>query len=512
MKVSRRRLITLGGLGLAGLSLAAIPKIIQWAQARIDQPFPQPPDLPNESKQAGLVEFSLKASSSRIKLLGQGGLEVELMTYNDSFPGPTMRLKEGDRVRINFRNDLKEPTNLHFHGLHIPPTGQGDNVFRTVKPGETALYEFGIPIGSAGTYWYHPHYHGNANTQLFAGLSGAIVVDSSLNAIPELQNVPDHLIILKDLELDAQGTIPPLIQTDWMNGREGSRVMVNGIVNPTLTTDAGLVRLRLLNQSVARYYNLKLEGHPMTVIATDGGFVGTPYAVESLLMAPGERYEVLVNVQQPGDIVLINQPYDRGMMGMGMTGDMNSGGMSGMQGMNHGSTQRTGEGALMTLRLTGSNSLANMPRSINSIKALSPKEAVQTRTLNFTEQMGKMSSGMENQSSGMAGMMTFSFNGQAFDRDRVNLQAKLDTVELWKLVNNTDMDHPFHLHVNPFQVYTRNDQPESQLVWKDVVNVRSKETVQILVSFADFTGKTMFHCHLLEHEELGMMGVVDIVA
>lgn len=242
------------------------------------------------------------------------------MTYNGSFPGPTMRVKEGDRVRIQFRNDLKEPTNLHFYGLHIPPTGQGDTVFRTVKPGETALYEFEIPSGSAGTYWYHPHYHGNANTQLFARLAGAIVVDGSLNTIPELQNVPDYLIALKDLEIDAQGTIPPLNQMDWMNGREGSRVMVNGVVTPTLTTDTGLVRLRLINQCVGRYYNLKLEGHPMTVIATDGGFVGTPYSVESLLLAPGECYEVLVNVSQPGNVVLINQFYDRGMMNMSMMG------------------------------------------------------------------------------------------------------------------------------------------------------------------------------------------------
>jgi FtsP/CotA-like multicopper oxidase with cupredoxin domain len=512
MKVSRRRFIVLGGLGATGLSLATVPKLIQWAQAGIDTPFPQPPDLKNESSQTGLVEFSLRASSSRIKLLGQEGLEAALMTYNGSFPGPTMRVKEGDRVRIQFRNDLKEPTNLHFHGLHISPTGQGDNVFRTVKSGETALYEFEIPSGSAGTYWYHPHHHGNANTQLFAGLSGAIVVDRSRKGIPELQNVPDYLIALKDLEIDAQGAISPLNPMDWMNGREGSRVMVNGVVKPTLTTDAGLVRLRLLNQCVGRYFNLKLEGHPMMVIATDGSFVGTPYSVESLLLAPGERYEVLVKVEQPGDVVLINQPYDRGMMGMGMMGGMDNDTMSGMQGMNQGSAQRTGEGTLMTLQFTGSKPIARMPSSINPIKALSPKDVVQTRTLNFTERMGKMASGMESQSSGMAGMMSFSFNGLAFDRDRVDIRTKLGTVELWNLVNNTDMDHPFHLHVNAFQVYARNGKPEPQPVWKDVVNVRSQETVQILVPFTDFIGKTVFHCHLLEHEELGMMGVVEIVA
>lgn len=518
MKVSRRQFMTLGGLGLAGLSLATAPKLIQWTRARTNPSFPQPSDLKNESNQAGLVEFSLRASSSRITLPGQDGLGAELMTYNGSFPGPTMRVKEGDRVRIQFRNDLKEPTNLHFHGLHISPTGLGDNVLRVVKPGETALYEFEIPTGSAGTYWYHPHYHGNANTQLFAGLAGAIVVDGPLNAIPELQQVPDRLIVLKDLELNPQGTILPLTPMEWMNGREGSRVMVNGIVQPTLNVEGGVVRLRLINQSVARYYNLKLAEHPMTVIATDGGFVRTPYPVDSLLLAPGERYEVLVSVSQPGDVVLLNQPYDRGMMGMGMMGGMDHGGMGGMdgmqgmQGMNHGETQRTGEGALVTLRFTGSNPTVKISRSINPIRALTPKEAVQKRTLNFTERMGMMSSGMGSHSSGMRGMMSFSFNGQKFDMDRVDIRAKLGTVELWELVNNTDMDHPFHLHINAFQVYARNGKPEPQVVWKDVVNVRSKETVQILVPFTDFPGKTMFHCHLLEHEELGMMGVVEIIA
>jgi FtsP/CotA-like multicopper oxidase with cupredoxin domain len=512
MKISRRRFIILSSLGLASASLVSLPQLVKSIRARTGGTFSQPPELKNQSSQLGQVEFDLTASASRVRLPGQNGVEAGLMTYNGSFPGPTMRVQEGDRVRIRFRNNLDQPTNLHFHGLHIPPTGLADNPFRMVEPGEVAVYEFSIPKGTVGTNWYHPHHHGNSNQQVFAGLSGALIVGGSLDAIPELQSVPDYLLVLKDLTLDGQGNIPPLTSMEWMNGREGSLLMINGMVNPTLSTDAGMARLRLINQSPGRYYNLKLIQQPMTVIATDGRFVATPYRVESLLMAPGERYEVLVEAQQPAELAIVNLPYDRGRMDMRMMG---SGGMQGMSGMHNmpgmGNRETQAAGPLMTLVFTGNQPAAKMPVNLNTIKTLSPSDAVHRRTLNFTEQMGRMSTGMTGMSSGQ-GMMSFSFNGQKFDMNRIDIQVKLGTVELWELINTTDMDHPFHLHVNAFQVYARNGKPETHTVWKDVVNVRSKETVQILIPFTDFSGKTVFHCHILEHEELGMMGVVEIVA
>ena len=267
----------------------------------------------------------------------------------------------------------------------------------------------------------------------------------------------------------------------------------------------------------------------MTVIATDGGFVNTSYPVETLLITPGERYEVLVNFKQIREVGLVNLPYPRGRMGidtMGMGGMMsgNSGMMgrgssdrrSGMpnhmlsnnstSGMNNygnmpgmGSmrTQATGEGRIMTLKFTGAHTTSSLPSRINSIQALNPQTVAQTRSIKFTEVMQ---------------MLSFSFNDKKFDPKRVDIRAKLGTVELWDLVNDSDMDHPFHLHTNSFQIYTRNGKPEAQPTWKDVVNVKSKETVQILVPFTDFTGITVYHCHILEHEERGMMGVIEMVA
>ena len=544
MKVSRRRVLILSSFGLVGVSLATLPQLIERSRtpttSGINNPssgdsisgkasesnsqFLQPLDLKNESTQAGVVEFSLKASTNKVKLPGKAAIEAELMTYNGTYPGPTLRVKEGDLVRIRFQNDLNQPANLHFHGLHTSPQDPGDNPLRVINPGETAMYEFSIPKDSAGTYWYHPHHHGNVNTQLFAGLAGTIVVDGALNSIAELRNIPDYLIALKGLDVDSTGKIPLLNHQDWMNGREGSLVLVNGAIDPTFETDAGLIRLRLVNQSSARYYNLQLEGHPMTVIATDGSFVNTPYPVDTLLLAPGERYEVLVNFKQIRDVALVNLPYPRGRMGidtMNMGGMMGgNSGMNGMEspenrsgtpnnmpsdsmggmnmtGMGNMRTQATGEGRIMTLKFTGAHKTASFPPRINSIQALNPQTVAQERTIKFTEVMQ---------------MLSFSFNDKEFDPNRVDIRAKLGTVELWDLVNETDMDHPFHLHTNSFQIYTRNGKTEAQPTWKDVVNVKSKETVQILVPFTDFVGLTVFHCHILEHEERGMMGVVEILA
>ena len=183
----------------------------------------------------------------------------------------------------------------------------------------------------------------------------------------------------------------------------------------------------------------------------------------------------------------------------GIPNNMPSDSMGGMNMPEMGNmrTQATGEGRIMTLKFTGAHKTASLPPRINSIQALNPQTVAQKRTIKFTEVMQ---------------MLSFSFNDKEFDPQRVDIRAKLGTVELWDLVNDSDMDHPFHIHTNSFQIYTRNGRTEAQPTWKDVVNVKSKETVQILVPFADFVGLTVFHCHILEHEERGMMGVVEILA
>ncbi|MCL6568661.1 MAG: multicopper oxidase family protein, partial [Meiothermus silvanus] len=249
----RRELLRYGALGLAGsYALSRLPAFAQ-------SPFPQPRAL--EVRRAeGVVEAQIAARQSNLTM---GGKPVQLLTYG-GFPGPTLRLREGETVRLNFTNNLPEATNLHLHGLHVPPSV--DDPLALVQPGESRLYEFTVPKGSAGTYWYHPHVHGRVAPQLYAGLAGLLVVEGPLDALPELKGAEEHLLVLKDW-LFSGNRIPAWTHMDWMNGREGSLLTVNAAVRPTLRAQKATLRLRLLNASNARYYRLALENHPLYLIA-----------------------------------------------------------------------------------------------------------------------------------------------------------------------------------------------------------------------------------------------------
>lgn len=453
--------------------LALFP--LQALRARAQASFPEPPLLPLKRKE-GVVEARLEAVAKPVQV---GDKTVELWTYEGSLPGPTLRLREGERVRLVFRNRLGEVTNLHFHGLPIPP--QVDNPFLEIPPGEEQVYEFTVPRGAAGTYWYHPHVHGKVATQLFRGLAGALVVEGPLDALPELRAAEEHLIVLKDLEL-LGGKVAPHTPMDWMNGKEGSLVLANGALRPTLRPGKGLLRLRLLNASNARYYRLALEGHELVLIATDGGFLTKPVETEEILLAPGERAEVLVALKGPGQYRLLALPYDRGAMGM-----MHMGGMMHMMGGGQSRMEH-----LLTVSLERAFPKLPLPQALAAFKPLTPTGPV--RRIVLSENM-------------MAG--EFFINGQRFDPRRVDLRAQAGQVEVWEVENQGDMDHPFHLHTHPFQVLARNGRPEPFPAWKDTVNIRAGEVVRLAVAMG-FPGKTVFHCHIVEHEDRGMMGVLEV--
>jgi FtsP/CotA-like multicopper oxidase with cupredoxin domain len=217
------------------------------------------------------------------------GKRVDLLAYNGVFPGPLLRFREGDRVRIRFINRLGEPTNLHLHGLHIPPAT--DDPMRLVADGDTAVYEFELLPGSAGTYWYHPHGHGSVGPQLFAGLAGPMIVDGRDDPT-ELAIADERILVLKDLTIDGS-SVSPHSADDWLNGKEGELVLVNGAHQPHIDTSSGVLRLRLVNACNARYLLLAVEGHPLTVLGAGTGFAETSRTVDTLLLAPGERADVL---------------------------------------------------------------------------------------------------------------------------------------------------------------------------------------------------------------------------
>jgi len=455
------------------------------------------------------------------------------MAYNGQVPGPRLEAKPGDTVRIRFTNNLPDPTNIHYHGLNISHSGNADNVFLSVEPGETFAYEFTIPKDHpAGTFWYHPHRHGFVADQVFAGLSGFFVVRGDLDDIPAIKAASEAFVALKDFQLDEEGNIATADRMAVMMGREGSLVTANAQINPNLSIPTnGLLRLRLLNASISRFYRLQLEGHSMSLIATDGGALSEPVGIEELMLVPGERAEVLIRGNQTGGSYrLLNLPYSRGGMGMMHGGGMN-GGMGGtnrsqghsqgdaMEGMHMESagTETTGRPATETLALATLvyDGEADDSEADNGDES-SPTTALPSRLISVVPLPAAQNTRRIELSMRMSFLrgMAFTLNDKTFDENRVDIQVPLNTVEEWEIANvDTDMmDHPFHLHAASFQVISRNDQLEPYLAWKDTVLVRGGETLRIRMRFKDFAGKSVYHCHVLDHEELGMMGVIDVQA
>ncbi len=436
----------------------------------------------------GLLEVNLEANYSEVNI---GENTAYLLTYNGQIPAPRLEAKAGDKVRLTLTNNLQQPTNLHYHGLHISPTGTGDNVFLKIKPKKSFTYEFEIPQNQpAGTFWYHPHLHGYVAEQLSGGLAGLFVIRGKLDEIPEVKTAQEEFLVLQDFPLDSQGNLFPSNQMSIMAGREGNIITVNGEVNPSFSLlENGLLRLRILNASTSRFYNLSLENHPFYLIATDGGAIAQPLELQQLLLTPGQRVEILIKGNQtPQAYRLLNLPYNRGQMGM-MGGRM-GGGMMGIRPNNNIFT------ILATINYEGKTENLSLPSQLTSISSLPEPEKIRSFTLNHG-----MSPGVG---------MTFLINGQPYNHQRIDTEVKLNTVEEWELINTGVMDHPFHIHVNSFQVISRNGKNEPFLAWRDTVLVPRGETVKIRIPFEDFVGKTVYHCHILDHEDLGMMGNLEI--
>ena len=491
LKINRRKFIILTAAS------AVTTSVVGWAIAQNKKtPFNSQTSSKLHKSANGLLELDLEASLSPVNL---GGKQAYLLSYNRQVPAPRLEAKSGDTVRIRFTNNLSQPTNLHYHGLHVSPTGNADNPFLSIPPKESLTYEFTIPKNHpSGTFWYHPHHHGMVAEQVFGGLAGLLIIRGELDEIPEIKAAKEEFLVLQDFGLDGNGNIQPPNHMTMMMGREGQILTVNGQINPNLSiAQGGLLRLRIVNASPSRFYRLALENHPFYLIATDGGGLDTPVELKELLLSPGERAEVLVRGErEPSQYRLLNLPYDRGGMGM-MGGGM--GMMGGGMGMMRNSSQKNPQ-VLATVTYQSSVSRLPLPQKLIPVETLPEPKAVRRFELSMD-----MSPGMG---------MVFTFNDKAFDPNQVNTQVKLNTVEDWELVNiDPDrMDHPFHLHTNSCQIISRNGKPEPYRAWKDTVLVRGGETVRIRIPFRDFAGKTVYHCHILDHEDLGMMGIINMQA
>jgi FtsP/CotA-like multicopper oxidase with cupredoxin domain len=499
--ISRRRALQLGGLGLAGMAVGGIG-LTRGVTARFDPVIGTALSEPTVVRSTdGTLRLRLVAAQGPVRVAGR---EATVLGYNSGAPGPTLHLQPGDRLRVQLVNRLGAPTNLHVHGLHVSPEGNGDNPLIRVEPGESFDYDYQLPDDHPpGVYWYHPHHHGTVADQIFGGLYGAIVVDDP-DPVPVTR---ERVLVISDMSLDGSGRIrrPPTMAR--MMGREGELVLVNGQARPRLTARPGeRERWRIVNACVARYLRLRLDGQRLQLLGIDSGRLPAPRDVEELVLAPGNRADLLVTTRQ-GTGQLRALPYDRG----GITGMMGGGGDDpvdgpGMPGMSGGenrtpSTASGGGAVLASLDITG--------RRGPALPAIPAQP--QRRDLRGTAVAGHRNLTFEMGMGMGAGAMRFTIDGKSFDPARVDQRVRAGTVEEWTFTNTSPMDHPLHLHVWPMQVIEQDGQAVDELMWQDVVNVPARSHVKVRVAFDTFIGLTVYHCHILDHEDTGMMGVIDAI-
>jgi FtsP/CotA-like multicopper oxidase with cupredoxin domain len=504
--LSRRKFMALAPLGVAGayinlqteLARAMMGSVgggmggggLGGGTTIINPPPGAPFRDPVEAVKNSLGVYELAVQEAQVNV---NGTWATLLTYNGQFPGPTIRARREESLRVQLRNFLpytttknilghtRNITNLHTHGLHVSPNEPADSMMVQLKPGDIYDYTYDLSKEEPGHLnFYHPHVHGVVAEQYWGGLAGPLVIEDEITTLAGYET---HLMVLKDLTLN--NSLPELYTStmDYMSGKEGSLVMVNGQVNPVLDIRPGQVqRWRIVNSSNARFYKLSLENHSLYLVGTDGGLLDKPYPVSSLLLSPGERVDILVRASQTArNYRFLSLPYSRG-------------GMSGQQQV-----------TLLTLANSGTKVSGALPASVNPAakRIIMDTASLPRRILTLSMMQGR----------GYINGVSFTDMEHTF-----KFMSHLGAYEVWEIVNQSGMDHPFHQHVNSAQVLsiTGGDTSYASLyttipAWKDVVVVPKSGSVRLLVPVMEWSGMTMFHCHIIEHEDIGMMGVWDIM-
>ena len=480
-----------------------------------------------------------------------GDRQLRMAMYNTSLPGPTLRLRRGDALKILLKNamvplgvpdDGPAPpgflqnhalpqglapvskqlsqiyTNLHTHGLQVSPKDPGDNVLLVIPPGECHQYEYTIPTGDpptnaqglptpahpTGLHWYHPHFHGSTTHQGWQGLSGALIIEGEIDQVPEVKAAKERLLVLNELWVGEDGTVPtalvvpnagwspftsiPAVPTDML-------FTINGVYQPQINIQQGETqRWRVLAAGPHRFFWLKVDGHELYQIAQDGIPFAKPRKVDSILLATGNRAEFIIKGGPQGKYAIRALAYEQGHPGgkrpERLLGTLVSAGVA------------KPEGKIPTTLVT--------PFKIPD-KLL--KGPIKQRRLVFRGDVSSVP-------------VKFTINDKEFEIspeswwevEPTDPRPIPGTVEEWTLVNEDIFQHPFHIHVNPFQVLEITGAPKNDPtwvydkdIWWDVFRMPSQGSVKIRIYFRpDAPGLTVFHCHILPHEDNGMMGTVCI--
>jgi FtsP/CotA-like multicopper oxidase with cupredoxin domain len=504
---NRRRFI---GLAAGGAALTAFDA---WGAASISSSGKSLSPEPSAAFDPD-VELELTAAQSTAQLLP--GAPTRLWQFTGkvlkgdpqaltTLPGsslPVIRVRQRQRLRIFFRNELPEESIVHWHGLHIVQKMDGHPMY-AIAPGQRYVYEF-VVANRAGMYWFHPHPHGRTGGQVYRGLVGLFIVEDDDAQLGLPTGEFELAWVLQDRRFDAANQLVYANnRMDLMMGVTGDRILVNGRPDHVERVAATAYRVRLLNASNSRLYKLAWgDGRPLTVIGADGGLLERPIDKPYVMLAPAERVELWLDLsrEKPGaERVLRSMPFSGGMMGM-----MGSGMGPGMRGS--GALANGAAFDVLSVRVDRVAAAARaLPSRLSSIPWPRIEEAANRnapRVIRLEMGRGRVA-----------------LNGRTFDMTAVAHDeiVKLGTTEVWEFSNAGPMSHPMHVHNLQFRVIERlpgrglasvYDTMRAGLVdegWKDVVIVMPGERVRVLMRFTDHAGLYLYHCHILEHEDLGMM-------
>ncbi|WP_210259161.1 multicopper oxidase domain-containing protein [Agrobacterium sp. a22-2] len=432
---------------------------------------------------------------------------AKLRIFNESLPAPTLRLKAGDTLEIAFENRMPEnpdttamvlnvpnrfnTTNVHYHGFHVSPRGNSDNVYLQIEPGHHFNYVVRIPEDHpAGNYWYHPHRHGSVSAQVASGAAGMAIIGGALDTVPEVAAAVERVMVLQAPIPGVDGVLatedpiwPPL------NGERN--FLINGAYRPRIYMREGEVQhWRVLHAGDAQFLPLTAEGLELYEIGRDGNPLPRAEIVDTVDLAPGNRVNLLVKATKPGTYQLLRPAFNQGKQPLDeiMLAD------------------------IVVIPANDSRVAAGKPFGRDIPAGDLPKNRILTDIADSEITMQrKFVLGMS-EVKGFFKDTEFTINSQPFDPRRDDVTAKLGAVEEWTLVNTTPYPHPLHIHVNPFQLMDSNGVPDPRKPWLDTVAVPASGTVRFRTRFTDFAGRYVMHCHILPHEDTGMMINVNIEA
>jgi len=451
--------------------MAASPARSQ-AKALTSEPLIQPAEIRSAN---GILDATFTAAPGPVRL---GDRTFSGLLYNGAYVPPTLRARLGDTLRITFRNDLPDkPSNLHYHGMSMSPQGNSDNVFIHVHPGDTFQYEVRIPASGRqgpGLFWYHPHAHGFVNDQILGGMSGALVVDGIEELFPLLRGLAERFFLIKHVKLADETEI----------------VSINGQINPTVAMRGGEMQFwRIAHIGASEFYRFRIEGMPLYVVATDGHALSQPRKMTEFFIGPGERIDAIAVGPPSGEYAMRTISFQneawRPPEPVVQLAVINSSGSS---------PDAPLEAEILRQRVAG-------PRWIEDVRAA---PIARRRTLVYSR---------------TADRKVFMIDGRVVDETRIDQTFKLGESEEWTVINTDQQYYSFHIHQTPFLVTEVGGVPLKDDSLRDTFSVlpatdQGPTTLKVVIPFTDpvIVGRFVYHCHAVDHEDKGMMGVIEVVA